>query len=289
MSEAPGLPERELSISWSRLKAWEECSEQGYLLGRGFRSPLVDLRVFFKGTVVDRAMRKWLDMERPEPGWMASKVHEIFDAEEEEARASGDGVVGWKSTSDRNEIRAWCLECVTRLEPLLFRVAIPYNYQPAVRFKLPMTIPYLDGTPQRIWLNGEMDLLCEEPAPDGGLNYAGPKRIHVWDLKATTDPSYYRKALGQLVFYDIAAFIMFKTWPVKSGIIQPMVPEQLLPFTLTMDHRREILARITKVAEQQWKNDHRPKASNAGCDWCPVKHACPKWRVEKRGKAPIPQ
>lgn len=275
----PGQADRELSISWSRLKDQEECGEKAYLLSRGFRSPVVDLRVFFRGTVVDRCMRKWLDLDDPQPGWMAEMVDLILDESVTEAKDSGDGIVSWKGPGDKEAVRDWCRTCVTRLEPLLFRVAIPYEYQPAVRFKVPITIPYLDNTPQRIYLNGEMDLLCQ-------LSTTEPRQLSVWDLKGTENDAYWRKVLGQLVFYEIAAFAMLKEWPVSSGILQPMCQQQVLNFTFTADHRREMLARIQRVANQQWTGIHRPKESDAGCNWCPVQHACPKFAI-RRGKAPL--
>lgn len=271
----------ELRISWSRLKAWEECTEKGYLIGRGLKSPAADLRIFFKGTVVDRCMRRWLDQPEPIPGWMAAQVDTIFDEEWETARTTGDGMVSWRDPGEGKRTRDWCRELVTRLEPILNVVAIPFNYQPAVRFSAPLIIPYLDGTPMQITLHGEMDLLCENPAQD-------PRQFHIWDLKGTVDEHYWKKCVGQLVFYDIACFAMFGVWPVRSGLIQPMCQAQTPTFTFTDQHRNEMLGRIERVAHKMWRNEHRPKASNSGCDICPVQHACPKWGAG-RGRAPIYQ
>lgn len=283
MPEAAGLAEREVSISWSRLKDHEECQEKAYLLGRGFRSPVTDIRVFFKGTVADRCMRQWLDQDNPELGWMAAHVDTILDKEVVEARETGDGGVNWKHPGDKDEVRAWVKTCVTKLEPLLVKYALPYDYQPALRFKVPINLPYLDGTLQRIWLNGELDLLCEVPRLDETVS----RRFHVWDLKATENDQYYKKVIGQLVFYDIAIRAKYGAWPVASGIFQPMCLEPMVPFTLTMDHRREMMARIERAVRQQWAGQHHPKESDAGCNWCPVQHACPKFALAKPGKAPF--
>jgi CRISPR/Cas system-associated exonuclease Cas4 (RecB family) len=285
---APGQVDRQLSISWSRLKDQEECSEKAWLLQRGFRSRVTDVRIYFKGTVVDRCMRKWLDQEKPQPGWMAEMVDLILEESLVETKDSGDGAVGWKHPKDKDEVREWCRTCVTKLEPVLYQYAIPYNYQPAVRFKVPLTIPYLDGSPQRIWLNGEMDLLTSEPLPDGGIDI--PRSLHryrVWDLKATENENYHKKMLGQLIFYDLVVRIMMGAYPVEVGIIQPMCQVPVVPMSLTTDHRNEMAARIIRVAEQQWNGHHRPKESNTGCNWCPVQHACPKFLVAGRGKAPL--
>lgn len=287
MTTEIGFPDREVKISWSRMRDAEECTEKAWLLSQGKKSPVTDVRNFYRGNVVDLCMRTWLDQDDPLPGQMLAMVDAMMDKVASEGQATGDGVVQWKNPSDKEEVRAWCKDLVTRLEPILGRLALPYGYQPAVRFEVPLTIPYLDGSPQRIWLRGEMDLLCQESMPDGGLDYAGPRRIHVWDLKGTADDSYWRKVTGQLVFYDIAAFLMLGAWPVRSGLIQPMCQEPVLTFTWTEDQRREMFTRITRIAEGMWRGDHAPKVSNAGCDRCPVRHACPKWAVTGRGRAPV--
>jgi hypothetical protein len=231
-------------------------------------------------------MRKWLDQDKPEPGWMAAHVDTILDAEEIESRETGDGGVNWKHPGDKDEVRAWVKTCVTRLEPVLIKYALPYEYQPAVRFKVPINLPYFDGTLQRIWLNGELDLMCEAPALPLGEGKTA-RQFHVWDLKATENDQYYKKVIGQLVFYDIAIRALYGAWPVRSGIFQPMCQEPVLAFTLTMDHRREMMARIERAVRQQWTGQHRPKDSDAGCSWCPVQHACPKFALPQRGKAPF--
>lgn len=282
----PSADPREIKISWSRIRNHEECTEKSWLLSQGKRSPVTDVRSFFRGTVVDRAMRDWLNLEPdssglPPAGWMASRVGNLIEDEERRARETGDGIVAWKSPSDKVEVHAWCVQAVARLEPLLVQYVLPYNYQPAVRFEVELTLPYLDGSPQKIKLIGEMDLLLQEIIPAATLT-------RIFDLKATEDTAYWRKVLGQLLFYEIVAFIMFHEWPEKSGIIQPMCPDPVLSWTFTMDDRRQMFARIEKVARDMWLGRHAPKAGVAGCDRCEVKHACPKWAVPGRGRAPLP-
>jgi len=273
-----GLAAREVKISWSMLRVHEECTEKAYLRSRGMKSPVTDIRPYFRGTVVDRCMRDWLCAEDQEPGGMAAMVDEVLDREEESARESGDGVVRWKSPADRDESRAWCRELVTRLEPILRRCVLPFDYEPALRFSVPLRVPYLDDSPQRVWLRGEMDLLVRD----------SQARHAVWDLKATENTDYWRKCVGQLVFYDIVVRVMTGAHPVGCGLIQPMCPEQVLPFVFTQQQRSEVVQRILGYCRSVWRGEHRPKEGTAGCSFCEVRHACPRYAGQGRGRVAWP-
>lgn len=256
-----------------------ECRAKGALVSAGRKSPVSDYRNFFGGTTVDSCMRQWLSMDEPPAGWMAAHIDEIFDHMEVEVRETGDGIVKWRDTGDRAKLRAWCKELVTRLEPILLEEVIPYEYEVATRFKVPLTIPGLDGNPRKILLTGEMDLLTWR---EKGLPRA------VQDLKATEDNSYWRKVSGQLTFYEIAVWGMCGKWPEFSGLIQPMCDEPTPKFwfgTDPADPRRQMFVTICNVAADIWRKDLPPKADAAGCSYCPVKQACPKFAVG-RGRVP---
>ena len=53
-------------------------------------------KFLLRGNVVDLAMRRWLDQEDPERGWMAAQIDAIFEESAQIARESGDGIVRWK-------------------------------------------------------------------------------------------------------------------------------------------------------------------------------------------------
>ena len=269
--------DKPLKLSWSRIRQHSECRAKGALTAAGMKSPVADVRVFFPGTVADRAAGDWLSLEVQEPGWMAAHVDEILDREEASARETGDGVVKWRNPGDKARVRAWCRECVTRLEPVLFELVIPYKYEPHVRFKVPLTIPGPGGQPREILLAGEMDFLTWRP---------GKVPLAVDDLKATQDTSYWRKVTGQLLFYEIAVWGMTGHWPEVSRLFQPMCPEPVLRFYFTADHRREMFRTICQVAADIWAGNLPPKADNHGCDWCAVKAACPKY-AHGRGRVPL--
>lgn len=244
------------------------------------KSPSTDIRVYFPGTVVDLAMRKWLDQPEPEPGWMAAQVNTLLDQAESDAKSTGDGVVRWRTPTDKQDTRAWCLELVTRLEPILLDLVIPYAYTPAHRFTTQLTVPYLDNSPQTVHLIGEMDLLVR--------TVEEPWRFRVWDLKGTADKNYWRKVTGQLLFYDLAVACMFGAYPEVSGLIQPMCEQQVLSFYFTAEHRMEALQQIVRYCQATWAGDVAPKDGTSGCDRCEVRHACVRYAAPAHGRVPWP-
>jgi len=221
MTAAPveSLPPDTLRLSWSRIRQYRECKAKAGLLSRGLKSPVADARNWFPGTVADRCMGDWLDLDDPQPGWMAAHVDEILDREEVVRKETGDGVVKWRDRGDKDRVRAWCKDCVTRLEPILAERILPYAYEPHSRFKVPLTIPGPGGTPRTLLLTGETDLRTW---------HADKRPRSIDDLKATEDTGYWRKVTGQLVFYEIATWGMTGHWPDVSTLIQPMCPEPVL-------------------------------------------------------------
>ncbi len=259
--------EHHLKISWSQLRAHSECKQKAFLYREGHRGPGQDLRGYYHGMVVDTAMRAWLADPDRHPGQMADRIDAVIDQGIADARAAGDGVVRWKSATDRHDMRDFCVELVTRLEPMLERFVLPYPYDCAYRFSVDATVPYLDGTPTVITLVGEMDL------------FVHPGDTHViWDLKGTKDNAYWRKVIGQLVFYDIAALSLTGQPPHYVGLIQPMCEQRTLTFTVSDDDRRVMWARVLSVANDRWHQDHACKTDTTNCTWCDVKHACARYQ-----------
>lgn len=254
-------------VSWSQLRAHEECRHKGVLLRAGKRNPAQNIRGFFHGTVVDRVMRAWLDSPALRPGHMVEMVDDLIESCQRDAVESGDGVVHWKSATDRTELHEFCVELVRRLEPLLCRYVLPFDYEPAKRFSVPLEVPGLDGAPLCVHLVGEMDIL----ARDGRQQWA------VWDLKATRDDSYWRKTLGQLVLYDIATWAMFGNYTTLTGLIQPMCTTPVMPCVVTDDDRAQMMARIHRFVSDRLRRDTPPAKTTAHCGFCPVRHACTRF------------
>lgn len=212
-------------------------------------------------------MRRWLGQVSPEPGWMLAQVDAILDESEVIAKETKDGIVRWRGAGDKDKVREFCRTLVTRLEPILVKYALPFDWEPAKRFKVRLKIRDQHGQWREVDLVGEMDLLVRDSLG----------RFAVWDLKATENDQYYKKVLGQLAFYALAVRAMHGVFPVMTGLIQPMCKQQVLPVAVDDQAVREMAGRIEKVARDIWAGNLAPKADNAGCGWCPVQHACPKF------------
>ena len=275
------MSDQVLRLSWSRLRLHAECPAKGDLM-RKASSPYKDARNFFHGNVTDLLLRRWLASgvqgedglyragpDGPAPGWMAAHVDEVFEESLAISRDSGDGIVKWKTKTDRAETLEFCRELVIRLEVIVTREVLPNAWLPAFRFAAPIKVPYLDGELREILLVGEMDLPVLMPS---GL-------WRVWDLKATKNDAYYEKVLGQLAFYAIVQKILKGAWPEYCGLIQPMCTEQVLKVHVDEDARRQMAGRIIKTTQDIWAGRLAPKAGDEGCGWCDVHNACPKFKV----------
>lgn len=258
-----------LSISWSSLRNHEECHQRSYLLQQKKKNPATNIRLFFPGTVVDRVMRDWLNSDNPLPGEMTEMVDAIMIREEQTAKDTGDGIVRWRNAADKEWVRTFCKTLVERLEPILVAEVLPYDYQAAYRFKVPVTIPGIYGKPQEVNLIGEMDLLVNQ----------GNDRWAVWDLKATQDDSYWRKTIAQLTFYNLGVFGSYGIYPERGGLIQPMCKQQVLETVITDTERLEIMSRIIQMAHSIWRKDFSLAEASSVCAMCSVKHACPKTKT----------
>jgi hypothetical protein len=270
-------PGRELKVSWTRLRDHMDCKQKAARKEEGKKSAATNIRVFFPGTVVDLCMRRWLAGERV-PGTLPRGLADRMDEAEQHALETGDGVVKWKNPADKGEVEKTCYECLENLEPILAQVAPPGSvFWPAERFREELVIPHPDGSPQRVWLVGEMDLLTQP----------GPRTFGVYDLKMTRNDSYWRSVIGQLVFYELAVWIRQGVWPEQSSLIQPLCKQQLLPFRFTEQHRRELFAAVQRYCEDVWRGDQAPKAGIEGCGWCEVRQACVRYAAPP-GRVPWP-
>lgn len=267
--------DKPLSVSWSRLKSWMECKQKAYLQSKGMKSPAADTRVFYRGTVTDRVLRQWLQDENREPGGMVSMVDEYMDVCEREYQESGTGIVRWRYAADREETAEWCKLLLTRTEPLMEELVLPYagSFYADKHFRVPITIPGLFGEPREIQLIGIMDILIDAPG-----------YLAVYDLKATENENYWKKTILQLVFYDLILEADRQRNPDYTALVQPMCQLPIVPLTVTDDHRMGLMGKIVNYAHSVWREEFDPKESDAGCSYCPVRTACVKFKKNESGR-----
>jgi hypothetical protein len=271
MTDVPPDP-KPLRLSWSKIRSHDECPAI-YDLRRASKSSIKNIRSYVHGTVVDVAMRRWLSMPDPPHGWMPAHIDAIFT---ECTEHSDEGYVGWKGVNDRNDTREFCRELVNRLEPILVKYCLPFDWEPAKRFSVPVTIPYLDGSPREVILNGELDLRVRDAR----------RRVGIWDLKGTRDNYYYKKVLGQITFYALVEKLMTGEFPYVTGLFQPMCDVQVLPLVVDADAVRQMAGRIERTAHDIWAGKLQPKPDDKGCFGCDVKFCCPAY-VTRPGRVSL--
>jgi hypothetical protein len=262
-----------LSISWTALQRYEACHQRHLrtLEGKAIRKPFAS-RDFLAGNIADRVQRAWLHLPDPQPGQMAQMVPDMFDRwtnpdrEDEEFQP-----VKWRGDPqvDRKEVQEFCTLVVTRLEPILLKWVVPYDYQPELRFEAWIGLPDLNGDTTPVRLIGAIDIVVR--LPDG--------RFLLFDLKATKNDSYIAKTLGQGIFYDVSWAHYWGQHPIRFGFIAPALDERLIWCDIDTGDRAVMHSRIMRFAQGMWAGEWAPKADDEGCDHCDCKHACDKYAL----------
>lgn len=272
-------------LSWSKLSSWEKCREQVLRQSQGHKSPAKNGRDFLPGTVCDRICRRLLEHEDPQPGMMLSWLDEVLD---HHANHSEEYVIRWKGGDKRRDyqkVRDVCTKVLTNLEPLLFAMVIPKNYEAEVRFGFKNSpqpiigVPGPDGVLRPVLLVGGIDILVQDPH---NTDWYG-----VYDLKATENDLYVQGAtLAQLTFYAIAIKVLFGVYPQSLGFITPGCSQHFVPVTITQEEIAVMLSRIEAYCHGVWRNDWRPKEEiDSDCTYqCPVSHACSLFQLPPAGQ-----
>lgn len=267
-------------ISWSGLKRWENCPQLQLRTIRGETEKSEKGRIFLPGTITDLVQRRWLDSDNPQPGEMVQMVEEIFSQVVEE----GEHVIRWRGNpiKDKQDVQDYCRETVQSLEPWLITNVLPYDYQPEVRFRAFMKVPYIcDDQFGLVKMIGGIDIVVR--GDDG--------KFRLYDLKTTKDPGYIRSTLAQLIFYDLAWGIIQEDFyhAAEWGFITPaLATEKYIPITVDREDRQAMLSRIVKYAQGVWSDSWDPKSGDEGCSWCEAKAMCDKFKdvsiVDENGK-----
>lgn len=270
--------EKPLIISWTALRIHEECRHKGMLQRSGVRAPMQDNRNFFHGTVADRIVRRWLEDPERQPGTMAAQVEATFEAETAVLAERDQGYVRWKNRTDRADAMAKVQDLVVKIEPWLEVHILPYEFEPEVRFRFPIAMEGIHG-PVQVLMVGGIDLLKRDEHGDW----------HVWDLKATANPDYWKSTLGQLVFYCLAVQMGFEPHklPTVAGIVQPLVSGAFEKrFEFTDDDYGIMWSRMTKMLHDIQRKKFEYKDGTSGCNWCEVRHACSRFNPVKAFNRP---
>jgi hypothetical protein len=205
--------------------------------------------------------------------WLPEYMRRYTQPETPEEKKEAQYVIRWRgnATRDKAQVMNFVRDVVTGLEPILLKYVVPHDYQPEVRFRAPIRIPYLDGRLTSIDLIGGIDIVTR-------LNFDVHKvgkegQWVMYDLKATANADYIPKTLGQSIFYDLGGTAYYGQTPVAFGFIAPAIPEKVVWSRITDDDRRAMMARIIRFAHGNWKKDWSPHVTSQ-CSMCDVQHAC---------------
>jgi CRISPR/Cas system-associated exonuclease Cas4 (RecB family) len=269
-----------LYISWSRLKEWETCQHHTWQKMQGTPRAKMDGRIFLHGTLADRAMRRWLELPdgTQQKGQMAQFVDELWD---EHTGPEAEYEIKWRGNKkdDQAKVRELAKRVVNKVEQFLIERVLPHEYQPEMRFSVPLRIPDLNGEKRTIFLRGGIDIAVRHA--DAAAMQLEPRMRQVWlyDLKATESDDYINTLLPQLIFYQLMWAAMQGTPFDRIGMayLVPAAKRQYRELHVTEDDRRYLMTRVIKCAHGMWRGDKDPVKENGPCWNCDVKHACPKW------------
>lgn len=279
----PNSPPDPVIISWSGLKRWEACPQHQLRVIRKETEKQEKGRIFLPGTVVDLTQREWLESDNPQPGEMEEMIDTVFDR----VVAKGESKIHWKGDprKDQEDVKEYCREAARNLEPWLIRNVLPYEYQPEVKFRANMQVPYVcgDGSRAPVKMIGGIDIVVRD---DKG-------KFRLYDLKTTKNDGYIRSTLAQLIFYDLAWAVIQEDFDhaVEWGFVTPLLEEKFIPITVGQEDRRLMLSRIVKYAQGVWADAWEPKGDDTGCNWCEAKKVCEKFKLvsvqEENGKQKV--
>jgi hypothetical protein len=259
-----------------------ECKQKGYLKRQGLGKKTLNQSTFFAGTVTDRVVRDWLaDDPYSSPGIMPDMVEQIMIREEkiieEDYEKGKSSRLKWKDADHKNKILKDCREAVTKIEPSLNKLVLPYEYDVDFSFNAPLTLPHPAGHSETVILRGFMDIIVRR----------GTDQWAVYDVKHTKDDYYWKKTRGQLSFYDLAVDLMFGAPTFEVGLLQPLCKEPERMFVLEEEDRSILYSHVAGMCNDIWNENFEPDAPISACAFCEVKYACPKFTPKNNGRVDL--
>lgn len=257
--------------SWSRLQKFMECRQKAKLYGEKKGIADKPSRNFLPGRTIDLVCRNWL--ANPQ-GTMVSMAQSALDECIGEIKESDDEYLRWRDKSDREKVTQFIENALINLEPILKAKVIPFEYEQAVWFRTKIRITGVNGETAEINLIGEKDIVVHSPEVDGI-----PPGQFVYDLKGTGNKDYWKKCIGQMVFYDLETLASTGKPTLGTAIIQPAVEPNYVPIPVSNEMRTKILSDIVAMYHATQTNNFPVSPVYTPCSMCECKNACPKFKL----------
>jgi hypothetical protein len=153
-----------IRVSWSSLRRWETCRHKYYRVAEGKAHGAQNARDFLVGNVADRALRYLLSIDDPAPGQLERLVVPLFN-KLTAPNHEKERVIRWRGNpeEDKQRVIDKSLEVVRALEPIVFDLIIPYEYQADIHFRAPVYIPAPDDSMIAIEMFGAIDVGVRHP------------------------------------------------------------------------------------------------------------------------------
>lgn len=279
--------EKQITLSWSRLKDWESCHQRVKLIMGGKRSQISNARNALVGNLVDHCMREALEKAPKDPkGRLADltlkMIRDPLAKKWEEEIAPDRGVMLWRGADpakDQREVLDKVVLAMEKLFPILETKVLGRRFIPEFRPKeMPVIgIPGPDGETAyiRLYLAVDVAVQVEEENSDD------PKDIGQWglyDLKTSENEEYINSSLRQPVFYDLAFHALTGQYAVDWGLWVPLVDKTpIRTIKVTNEDRRDLLSSIIGYCHGVWAGDDAFTANpKKECYNCVTKRACPR-------------
>ena len=287
-----GLPEKPITLSWSRLHDWMKCKQRTKLTFQKKKSKITNVRNFLAGSVADLSMREALDNAKKDSDGrllelsldellapVQSKWDKAITAVEDDAKDNSNRkVLAWSGLDpekDQRELLNKILVTLKNLHPLIEERVVGHRFIPEFRPKrMPVIgIPGLNGETVFIQLFLAVDIAIQVKEGDS------PTQLGDWgiyDLKTTSTEAYLEGTLPQLVFYDLAFSALTGKFPVEHELWAPLANPMVRRVQIDDSHRKQMINWIINFCHGVWKGEDSFTADASNCYNCPTKNACPK-------------
>lgn len=241
-----------ISISFTGWKRYAKCPEQHLLVMTGRRPKHSDERNVLNGQVLHTILERWFTSGQP-ASWIATQADAVWNEHVEKL------YILFKSDADRAELYDRCVRWTAKLAEQITALGLDTS-RCLTEQKLEREL-IVDG--YRVRLKGFLDVMA-------------PTAANEWlilDLKASAN----RQVMDpyQMVFYSL--LLQDDLAPGQpdraSAFILPAL-DDIVPFTVSQEHRDWLLADIEKMARGIIADQFQPNDKSGACWFCDVKALC---------------